>query len=327
MLRVAFMGSADVSSAVLRALVTAPAIDIVGVVTQPDRPCGRKRRLTACDCKCEAELHDLPILTPEKLNTPALVEQLVTWNPDVIVVVAYGQFLGRRILTLPPLGCVNVHLSLLPNFRGAAPVHRAIAAGDDITGVTIIQMDKGMDSGDILLQEQEPIFFDDTAGTLHERLAALGSQLILETLPRLAAGTLTPQKQDHTAATFAPKLTKEEGRIDWSQPAVELALQVRAFNPWPASHTLIPLIRHGELRLERLKILQAVAEFPRHDTGLPPGCVADISPEGPAITTGEGWLRLRLVQRAGGRAIDGAAFLCGFPLETGQNIEELPAIA
>ncbi|NLF23922.1 MAG: methionyl-tRNA formyltransferase [Lentisphaerae bacterium] len=326
-MRIVFMGSADVSSVVLRALVTAPTLQVVGVVTQPDRPAGRQRRLAPCDGKREAELHGLPVLTPEKLNRPEVIEQLVTWAPDVIVVVAYGQFLGARILALPPLGCINVHLSLLPLLRGAAPVHRAIAAGHDLTGVTIMQMDKGMDSGDILLQQTEPIFFDDTAGTLHDRLSALGAQLILQALPALAAGQLVPRQQNELRVTFAPKLTKEEGHIDWTLPACELALRIRAFNPWPACHTWLTILRHGRPQQERLKILQADAEpVPPGATPGEPGQLIHLAPLGPAIATGDGWLRLRAVQRAGGRVIDGAAFICGFPLTVGQRIQDAPAI-
>ena len=325
-MRIVFMGSADVSSVVLRALVTDPALQVVGVVTQPDRPAGRQRRLAPCDGKREAKLHGLPVLTPDKLNRPEVVEQLVTWAPDVIVVVAYGQFLGARILALPPLGCVNVHLSLLPLLRGAAPVHRAIAAGHDVSGVTIMQMDKGMDSGDILLQQTEPIFFDDTAGTLHDRLSALGAQLILQALPALAAGELVPRRQDESRVTFAPKLSKEEGLIDWKLPARELALRIRAFNPWPACYTWLTVIRQGRPHLERLRILQADAESPPAGAAPgEPGRLVHLAGLGPAVATGDGWLRLRAVQRAGGRVIDGAAFICGFPLAVGQRIKDAPA--
>ena len=326
-MRIVFMGSADVSAAVLRALTGVPELKVAGVVTQPDRPSGRQRRLTPCICKREALLHALPVLTPVKLNTPEVHEQLITWAPDLIVVVAYGQFLGARILALPPLGCVNVHLSLLPLLRGAAPVHRAIAAGMTETGVTVMQMDKGMDSGDILLQQAEPIFFDDTAGALHERLTALGAALLLRALPALAAGTLAPRRQDAAQATFAPKLSKEEGLIDWSEPAGRLALRVRAFNPWPACHTFLPAGRRGPDAAERLKVLLADAEpAPPGAPDLAPGTVADLDCRGPAIATGSGWLRLRQVQRAGGRAIDGYAFLCGYPLKRGQHIQRDPVL-
>jgi methionyl-tRNA formyltransferase len=185
-----------------------------------------------------------------------------------------------------------------------------------------MQMDKGMDSGGILMQEHEPIFFDDTAGTLHERLSALGAGLILTALPALAAGQLIPRKQNEAQVTFAPKLHKEEGLIDWTESAQALALRIRAFNPWPACHTHLTVLRRGTPKLERLKVLQADAEPLPEGTPLRvPGTVADISAHGPAIATGSGWLRLRHVQRAGGRDIDGAAFLCGFPLTVGQSIQ------
>ena len=325
-MRLVFMGSADVSAAVLRALTGAPDLQVAGVVTQPDRPSGRQRRLTPCICKREALLHALPVITPEKLNTPEMHEQLITWAPDVIVVVAYGQFLGTRILALPPLGCINVHLSLLPLLRGAAPVHRAIAAGLNETGVTIMRMDKGMDSGDILLQETEPIFFDDTAGSLHERLTVLGSALILRALPSLADGILVPRRQEASQATFAPKLRKEEGLIDWSEPAEHLALRIRAFNPWPSCYTFLPAGRNGQTEPERLKVLLSDAEpTPPDAPAFAPGTVADLNDLGPAIATGSGWLRLRQVQRAGGRAISGYAFLCGYPLNRGQHIQRVIA--
>ena len=321
-MRIVFMGSADVSAAVLRALTGAPDLQVAGVVTQPDRPSGRQRRLTPCICKREALLHALPVITPVKLNTPEVHEQLITWAPEVIVVVAYGQFLGSRILSLPPLGCINVHLSLLPQLRGAAPVQRAIAEGLTETGVTIMQMDKGMDSGDILMQQREPIFFDDTAGSLHERLTMLGSALILRALPLLAFGAIIPQKQDASQATYAPKLSKEEGLIDWSETAEDLALRIRAFNPWPSCYTFIPSGRNGQSEPERLKVLLADAEpAPPDAPDYAPGTVADLDDRGPAIATGAGWLRLRQVQRAGGRAISGYAFLCGYPLTPGQHIQ------
>lgn len=325
-MRIVFMGSADVSAAVLRALVTAPLMQVAGVVTQPDRPSGRNCRLTPCDCKREALLHGLHLLTPEKLNNAEVIAQIAEWAPDVIVVVAYGQFLGARILGLPPLGCVNVHLSLLPRYRGAAPVQHAIADGLDITGVTVMLMDKGMDSGDILMQQSEPIFFDDTAGTLHDRLTAVGAALILEALPALAAGTLTPRRQDESLVTFAPKLHKQDGFLDWRQPARDLALRVRAFNPWPACHTCIRLTRGGKTQTERIKILAAEVERPLPGAPeFPPGTVSDISAgTGPAVATGDGWLRLRQVQRPGGRVVDGDAFLCGFPLSVGQSLNNGP---
>ncbi|MDD5704738.1 MAG: methionyl-tRNA formyltransferase [Kiritimatiellae bacterium] len=318
-LRVVFMGSADVSCVVLRALLASPEIEVAGVVTQPDRPCGRQRSFQPCACKADAESHGLTIIAPEKINAPDVLAQLTSWAPQAIVVVAYGQFLGERILRLPPLGCLNVHLSLLPRHRGAAPVQRAIAAGDTVTGVTIMLMDKGMDSGAILMQAQETIASDDTAGTLYDRLAPLGAALLLRCLPLWQAGAIAPRVQDPAGVTYAPKLNKQEGLLDWKLPASELALRVRAFNPWPACYTWLPPERGAARVGERLKVLRAAAETAPAD-GAAPGTVADVAGPGPAVATGAGRLRLLQVQREGGRVVDGRAFLCGCPLSVGSRL-------
>ena len=322
-LRIVFMGSADVSCRVLRALHKTPGFVIQGVVTQPDRPSGRNRRLQPCEAKTAALALGLPVITPEKVNAPEVRTQIADWRPDVIVVVAYGQFLGAKILSLPPLGCLNVHLSLLPRHRGAAPVHRCINAGDTVSGVTIMRMDHGMDSGDILMQESEPIHADDTAGTLHERLSELGAHLIVSCLPKWRAGLITPRAQKPEDVTFANKLTKEEAKLDWvDETAADLARHVRAFNPWPACYTFFEYTRNGRTLTERLKILRARAEdFPEGATRTPAGTVADISPEGPAIATNGGMLRLLEVQRPGARAVSGGDFLCGCPVRVMQNFD------
>ena len=322
-LRIVFMGSADVSCRVLRALHKTPGFVIQGVVTQPDRPSGRNRRLQPCEAKTAALALGLPVITPEKVNAPEVRTQIADWRPDVIVVVAYGQFLGAKILSLPPLGCLNVHLSLLPRHRGAAPVHRCINAGDTVSGVTIMRMDHGMDSGDILMQESEPIHADDTAGTLHERLSELGAHLIVSCLPKWRAGLITPRAQKPEDVTFANKLTKEEAKLDWvDETAADLARHVRAFNPWPACYTFFEYTRNGRTLTERLKILRARAEdFPEGATRTPAGTVADISPEGPAIATNGGMLRLLEVQRPGARAVSGGDFLRGCPVRVMQNFD------
>ena len=322
-LRIVFMGSADVSCTVLRALHRTPGFVIQGVVTQPDRPSGRNRRLQPCEAKTAALALGLPVISPEKVNTPDVRTQIADWRPDVIVVVAYGQFLGSKILTLPPLGCLNVHLSLLPRYRGAAPVHRCINAGDTVSGVTIMRMDPGMDSGDILMQESEPIHADDTAGTLHERLSELGAGLIVRCLPKWRAGLISPRPQKPEDVTFANKLTKEEAKLDWvDESAADLARHVRAFNPWPACYTFFEYSRHGRTVTERLKVLRARAEdFPEGSARAPAGTVADISPEGPAISTNGGMLRLLEVQRPGGRAVTGGEFLSGCPVRVMQNFD------
>ena len=322
-LRIVFMGSADVSCMVLRALHRTPGFVIQGVVTQPDRPSGRNRRLQPCEAKAAAEALKLPVISPEKVNAPEVRNQLVDWRPDVIVVVAYGQFLGAKILSLPPLGCINVHLSLLPRHRGAAPVHRCINAGDTVSGVTIMRMDHGMDSGDILMQESEPIHADDTAGTLHERLSELGASLIVRCLPKWRAGLITPRPQKPEEVTFANKLTKEEAKLDWAdESAADLARHVRAFNPWPACYTFFEFARGERTVVERLKVLRARAEeIPPGALRAPAGTVADISPDGPAIAANGGMLRLLEVQRQGGRAISGGDFLRGCHVRTLQNFD------
>lgn len=322
-LRIVFMGSADVSCTVLRALNRTPGFVIQGVVTQPDRPSGRRLTLQPCEAKAAALALNLPVISPEKVNAPEVRAQLADWRPDVIVVVAYGQFLGAKILSLPPLGCLNIHLSLLPRYRGAAPVHRCIDCGDDVSGVTIMRMDHGMDSGDILLQESEPVRDDDTAGTLHERLSELGASLIVRCLPKWRAGLIVPRPQKPEEVTFANKLTRGEGHLDWcDESAVDLARHVRAFNPWPGCYTFFEYTRGGKTIVERLKIIKARAEeLPPAAPHAPAGTVADISKDGPAVAAGGGMLRLLVVQRQGGRAVSGADFVRGCPVGLMQNFD------
>ncbi len=317
------MGSAEVSAVMLDALVYMQAAEVVGVVTQPDRPCGRHQHFMPCPCKAKAHVDELTVICPEKVNRPEAVEQVRAWAPDLIVVVAYGQFLGKTILALPRLGCINMHLSLLPHYRGAAPIHRAIAAGERVTGVTAMQMDEGMDSGDMLMQACEPILPDDTAGSLHDRLSLLGSVVLLRVIQEAESGLLKRTPQDRAQATFAPKLTKDEGLIDWALPAAELGLRVRAFNPWPACFTWMPLVLKGGVRT-RLKILKSE---PLPDYAAPagsvPGMVCDIKGEGPVVLTGGGGLRLLEVQPEGARRMSGKALLCGHPLRVGDRLTEL----
>ena len=322
-LRIVFMGSADVSSRVLRALHRTPGFVVQGVVTQPDRPSGRRLVKQPCDAKVAALALHLPTISPEKVNTPEVRQQITDWRPDVIVVVAYGQFLGTKLLSIPPLGCLNVHLSLLPRYRGAAPVHRCIDCGDTMSGVTIMRMDQGMDSGDILMQEDEPVRDDDTAGSLHERLSELGAALIVRCLPKWRAGLLAPRPQKADEVTFANKLSKGEGRLVWDEESADaLARHVRAFNPWPGCYTFFENTHGGHTTIERLKVLQARAEpLPEAAPHAPVGTVADISPDGPAIAAASGMLRLLVVQRQGGRPLSGAEFMRGCPVRPMQNFD------
>jgi len=293
------MGTPEFAVPVLVAL--AETHQVVGVVTQPDRPAGRGRRLTASPVKQVALEHGLPLFQPQSLRLPAAVAQLAAWRPEVIIVAAFGQILRQDVLDLPPHGCLNVHGSLLPRWRGAAPVAAAILAGDEITGVTIMQMDVGLDTGPILAQREEPIRPDDTRATLGERLARLGAALLVETLPAYLAGDLLPRPQPEEGVTYARQLRKEDGLLDWSRSAVELDRQVRAFTPWPGAFTL--------WRGRRLRVLRATPR-PTWRGDAPPGTMIALT-DGVAVATGKGALRLEKVQLAGRRPMDITAFLRG----------------
>jgi methionyl-tRNA formyltransferase len=296
MTRIVFMGSPDFAVPSLRAL--AAAYLVVGVVTQPDRPAGRGRGLRAPAVKLEAGRLGLPVIQPEKANTPDVLQKLREWKPDLVVVAAFGQLLRPGVLGLPQHGCVNVHASLLPRWRGAAPIQAAIAAGDPETGVSIMKMDEGMDTGDLLAQRSTPIRPDDTGGTLTEKLALLGAEALHATLPAYLAGGIEARPQDSALATNAPRLRKEHGLLNPETPAAVLARLVRAFQPWPGA-----FIR---LNGETLKILRAHEET----TALRPGCRGAIG-RLPAWGTAEGALVLDEVQLAGRKPMGGSEFLSG----------------
>jgi methionyl-tRNA formyltransferase len=275
--------------------------DVVGVVTQPDRPAGRGRDLRLSPIKQEALKRDRPLFQPQSLRTPEAQARLRAWQPDVIVVTAFGQILTPDVLELAPHGCLNVHASLLPRWRGAAPVAAAILAGDEITGVTVMKMDAGLDTGPIVAQREEPIRSDDTRAALGKRLSQLGAELLAETLPGYLAGEITPRPQREEEATYADQLRKEDGRLDWTEPAVALERRMRAFTPWPGTFTT--------WQGRRLKILQA-EPLPERRSEAEPGMVIDLD-EGCGVVTGEGVLRLEKVQLAGKRAMVIDVFLPG----------------
>src|SRR5215216_5953594 len=233
MTRVVFMGSPDFSLPTLQAL--AETYDVVGVVTQPDRLSGRGRALKAPPVKTLAMELGLPVMQPEKLRQPEVMEQLRAWNPDLIVVAAFGQILRKDVLDLPRFGCINVHASLLPRWRGAAPINAAILHGDEETGVTIMKMDVGLDTGPILSKRSIPLTQEDTAGSVFEKLSRLGADLLIDTLPDYLSGKLTPTPQPEDGVTYAPMLKKEEGQLDFTYDVHELERRVRAFNPWPGA--------------------------------------------------------------------------------------------
>lgn len=301
-LRVVFAGTPEFAAVHLRALI-ASEHQVVGVYSQPDRPAGRGKKLQPSPVKQVALEHNLAVYQPLNFKDPADVEQLKSLNADVMIVVAYGLILPQSVLDAPKHGCLNVHASLLPRWRGAAPIQRCIEAGDKMTGITIMQMDKGLDTGDMLSKVTTGILADDTGGTLHDRLAGMGPAALLNTLAQLEAGTLQPEKQNDALANYAHKLLKEEALINWQQPAEEIALRVRAFNPFPMAYAL--------LGNERIRVL--MAEALEQPSQLLPGTIASVSADGLEIACGEGVLRITQVQLAGKKAMNVADVINGQP--------------
>jgi methionyl-tRNA formyltransferase len=293
------MGTPDFAVPILEKL--AQEYKVEGVIAQPDRPSGRGKKVHKPAVKLSAESLDLDIYQPESVNTRDSLEKIKNWNPEIIIVAAFGQILKSEILTFPPFGCINVHASLLPRWRGAAPVNAAILEGDDKTGISIMKMTEGLDEGPILNQKWVDIDPEETAGSLSDRLAILGADLLLDTLPPYLRGEISPQIQDHTQATYAPRLRKKDGFLDFEQPAEYLARQVRAFSPWPGTYT--------NWKEQRLIIHQAESAFV---TSPGPG-VFTIYEGKPAIGTSEGILILNSLQAAGKKELFGQDFLIGSP--------------
>ena len=294
-MRILFMGTAELACPCLEAAAHLAGHEVAGVITQPDRPKGRDLKAAPPPVKVTAEKLGLPVHQPLKMREPAAINLVRACNPDLIVAVAYGQILPKAVLEIPPHGCVNVHASLLPRWRGAAPIQYAIFHGDRETGVTTIFMDEHMDTGDIILQRAEPVRADDTSATLHDRLAKLGATLLVETVQLLSSGRTPRVKQDEANATYAKKLTKEDGRIEWTKPAVEIERQIRAFDPWPGAYTFL-----GDTMLKIWK-----AEVIAQEQGVPGRIAGDL------VATGAGALRLLEVQPAGGKRMGFAAFSRG----------------
>jgi len=304
--RIVFFGTPSFAITTLQELLKGPD-KLVGVVTQPDREKGRGRKIVISPVKELALRHGLVPLQPEKAKQEAFQEILKGLRPDLMVVVAYGQILPRAVLDIPKYGAVNVHASLLPKYRGAAPIAWAILNGEKMTGVTTMVMDEGMDTGDILLQTETPIGDGETCETLHDRLASLGAQLLSETLEKMKAGTIRPIPQDHSKATYAPPLNKEDGHLDWKKEAEEIDRQVRAFNPWPGAFTkldgLLLKVYKGEVR----------EKAPSGKTGT----VIWVGSDFIEVEAGKGSYLLKEVQLEGRRRMAIREFLSGHPVPVG----------
>jgi methionyl-tRNA formyltransferase len=308
-MRVIFMGSGQLACSALAALLDHPAASVVAVVTQPDRPSGRRLRLTPCPVKAFVAGRGLEVFSPESVSAPDVVERLSALSPDLMAVVDFGQFIKKNALALPLAGAINVHPSLLPKYRGAAPIQWAIANGDTETGVTALYVTEMMDAGDIILQEAVSIHNEDTAVTLEPKLAAVGARLLLQALELIREGRVIRKPQDASRVTFARKLTKEDGRIDWPQPAIAIHNRVRGFVPWPCCACEAP---DGSGRL--LRVLKTRVES-RNGA---PGTVLELHGDGPLVACGEAALRVLEVQPEGKKPMPGAAYLCGHPFRVGE---------
>jgi len=334
-LRIIFMGTAELSCASLESLARDSRFSVAAVVTQPDKPKGRDLKLQPSPVKMLAEKLQLPVLQPAKARDEKFISELRELKPDLIVVVAYGQLLPQVILDLPKFGCLNVHTSLLPKFRGAAPIQWAIATGETETGVTIMKMDAGLDTGPIVSQRRTPILPEDDSATLHDRLARLGAELLAQTIPDFVAGKIQPTPQSAAGVSHAPKIKKEDGRIDWNQPAGMIWNRLRAFTPWPGAFTffsgtgILDGLEACPPKPQLLKIWKAevVEKDSGRDSALRcpdaaarrpyPGEILSADKTGIIVACGQNALRILELQREGGKRLTAEQFLAGHPLKAG----------
>ena len=318
-LRIAFAGTPEFAARHLQALL-ASHHRVIAVYSQPDRPAGRGKKLTASPVKELALAHQIPVYQPQSLKSPEAQQELADLAVDILVVVAYGLLLPQKVLDLPRLGCINVHASILPRWRGAAPIQRALEAGDQMTGVTIMQMDAGLDTGAMLIKTECPILPTDTAGDLHDRLASIGTPALLQALDQLQAGTATAEQQDDSLSCYAPKLVKEEALLDWRQSATVLARKVRAFNPFPVAFTQL----QGTGPNDRIRVWRAsVIDDGSSQT---PGTILDVSAEGIQVQCGEGSLLLQQLQLPGKKPCSAEELLRGHAqLFSKGDLLEIPA--
>ena len=305
-MRVLFIGTGDIGLPSLEWLLSTKKHEVVGVITQPDKPVGRKQVLTPPQIKVRAQAAGITVIQPLKIRHA--VEELKAFNADVAIVVAYGQILSRAVLDVPPLGCLNVHTSLLPRHRGAAPIQAAIRDGDSETGVTIMFMDEGLDTGDILLMQRMTIAADDTGGSLHDKLAQQAPAALEAALDLLATGHPPREKQDESRVTHVCKLTRQDGRIDWTRPAIELDRLIRAFTPWPGTSCML---KEAQMKIHKAQVITAAEACPA------PGSIVSAKADGILVSCGSGLLNLLEVQIEGGRRLSAAEFLRGHPLQAG----------
>jgi methionyl-tRNA formyltransferase len=306
-MRIVFAGTPAFAASALQALIGA-GHEIALALTRPDRPAGRGLRLAASEVKQVAEQARLPLLQPQTLKDAQLQSRLHAAGAQAMVVAAYGLILPRAVLELFPAGCINIHASLLPRWRGAAPIQRAILAGDSETGISIMRMEEGLDSGPVYLMRPIPIAAEDTAGTVHDKLAALGARCIVEAFPAIADGTLEGVPQSEAGATYAHKIAKDEALIDWRREAVEVDRQVRAFNPFPGAYSTL---HGGPLKIWRATVVPG--------SPAPPGTILRADAQGIVVSCGNGALRATELQRAGGKRLAATAFLRGLPLAAGER--------
>lgn len=310
-MRAVFMGTPDIAAEVLKSLLLSRH-EIVAVVTQPDRPKGRGRELTKSPVKLVAEEHGIPVLQPEKVKAPEAVAELKTLAPEVILVVAFGQILSKEILELPKYGCINVHASLLPEYRGAAPIQWAVIDGKEKTGITIMRMDEGIDTGDMICREEIAITAEETGGSLHDKLAAVGGPLLLRALEQIEDGTAVYTPQNQEAYTYAKMLRKDMGRIDFTKSAEELERLIRGLNPWPSAFT--------GWQGKTLKLWSASVSYERFEA-CPCGTLVSVKNGMLWIMTGNGVLQVRELQPEGKRRMTTEEFLRGYPLTPGLVFE------
>ena len=297
-MRVLFIGTGEIGVPVLHSLLTSEEHELIGVVTQPDKPVGRAQRIEAPPIKAAVGDSKVPILQPARIKSVEAVAEIEAFRPDVIVVMAYGQILPRSVLEIPRLDCLNLHASLLPRHRGAAPIQAAIVADDRESGITVMYMDEGLDTGDVMLQKRLEIAANETGGSLHDRLAQIAPDALFEALARIKAGSAPRLPQDSALATYAPKLEREHGRIDWNEPAALIERKIRAFNPWPGSYAILRDAAGAE---RKLKV---------HRATVTDSCSA--APSNLVIPTKSGALRLEEVQLEGKRRMSAAEFLRGY---------------